>query len=57
MSLVEQAKTKGCIYEREGTKWVAVLRKRGRAIPIARFLADTQEEAARMWLEYAKGKK
>ena len=57
MNPTEQAKAKGCIYERKGTQWVAVLRKRGRALSLASFVAPTQDEASQMWLDYKEGKR
>jgi hypothetical protein len=56
MTATEKAAAKGCIYERSGSAWVAVLRRRGRAIPLATFIGDTQEEVSRMFLDYKEGK-
>ena len=58
MTLVEQATAKGARFQDFGAAgWRAILIKRGRLLPTATFLAPTKDEAARMWLNYTKGRK
>jgi hypothetical protein len=53
MNTVERAAAQGATFEqRADGKWSAIMRKRGRALPLAAFLASTKEEAAEMWLQY-----
>jgi hypothetical protein len=54
MSLTEKAIHKGAIFEQYQGKHLAVLRKRGRAIPIATFIGTTKDEAAELFLKFVE---
>lgn len=49
---ITAALRRGATFERVDGKHYAVMRKRGRAQPLAKFEADSQEEAARMLCDY-----
>jgi len=50
----QQATAKGAKFRQVPEGWIASLMKRGRALPLAEFLAPTKEEAAVMWLKYTR---
>ena len=53
MNATDRATQRGATFEqRQGGSWIATLRKRGRALPLAQFLGQTKEEAAELWLQY-----
>ena len=54
MSAIEKAIHKGAIFEQFQGRHLAVLRKRGRAIPMATFIGETKEEAAELFLNYVE---
>ncbi len=54
MSAIEKAIHKGAIFEVFQGKHLAVLRKRGRALPLATFIGDTKDEAAELFLNYVE---
>lgn len=58
MAFIDQAKKLGFAMERAGKEHRAVLNKRGRAVPLVVFAAETAEKAAQMAVGYLKkGKK
>ena len=57
MTAVERAIAKGAKFLQTDDGWVAQLYKRGRALPLATMHAKTKEKAAKLWLDYERGKK
>ena len=57
MTAVERAIAKGAKFLQTDDGWVAQLHKRGRALPLATMHAKTKEKAAKLWLDYERGKK
>lgn len=56
MSATDKASNKGAVFEVFQGKHLAVLRKRGRAIPIATFIDADKEVAAQLFLDYVEKK-
>ena len=57
MNAIERAIAKGAKFLQTDDGWVAQLYKRSRALPLATMQAKTKEEAAKLWLDYERGKK
>lgn len=49
---IATATGRGAAFEQRGAEWVALLRKRGRPLPLVQFIAPTQREAAEMFVTY-----